>query len=176
MVTIILDSDFGFPLSSIVAIAFQCIIVGFVAGGGKRGKMFSKEFMEKHFKEEHLEAFGTQPPEGGYPDMGNGRYAEKLSYKDWFDFNNGQRAHYNFIEQVASTLFLILVAGLSLPWLAGAFGWAYFAGRVLYTFGYLKAGPKGRLVGVLLQDVSLLALLVLAIIAVVRVWKGDNEL
>jgi hypothetical protein len=33
-----------------------------------------------------------------YPDMGNGRYSEKLSYKEWFEFNNAIRVHYNYIE------------------------------------------------------------------------------
>ena len=174
MVNTIIDTDMGFPLSSMVAIAMQCIIVGFVAGGGKRSKMFSKDFLEKNFGEEHEDAFGEKIKAGGYPDMGNGRYAQKLSYKDWYNFNNGQRAHYNFVEQVASILFLIFITGLNLPWLAGAFGWAYFAGRLLYTIGYLRSGPHGRLVGVLIMDVATLALFVIAIIAVVRIWKGDN--
>ena len=30
--------------------------------------------------------------------MGNGLYGEKLSYKDWFEFQLDQRAHKNFLE------------------------------------------------------------------------------
>jgi len=30
--------------------------------------------------------------------MGSGRYSEKLEYKEWFEFNNAQRVHVNFVE------------------------------------------------------------------------------
>ncbi len=29
--------------------------------------------------------------------MGNGKYAQKLTYQQWYDFNSAQRAHYNFL-------------------------------------------------------------------------------
>jgi len=45
-------------------------------------------------------------PEEGYPDMGNGLYASKLDEEDWVTFNNAQRAHYNYLEGVASILAL----------------------------------------------------------------------
>ena len=32
--------------------------------------------------------------------MGQGRYADKLSQRDWEDLNNAQRAHYNYLEQL----------------------------------------------------------------------------
>ena len=35
---------------------------------------------------------------GGLPDDGNGFYAAKLSYKDWYDYNNTVRGHLNFLE------------------------------------------------------------------------------
>lgn len=45
--------------------------------------------MEDNFKIEHERFFpGEKVPKGGYPDMGNGRYAAKLSYKEWYEFNN----------------------------------------------------------------------------------------
>ena len=34
------------------------------------------------FNELHQEAFGTDVSPGGYPDTGNGIYAEKLNYKE----------------------------------------------------------------------------------------------
>ena len=68
---------------------------------GIRYKVFNEEFM-KQFDAEHQEAFGpdTKAPKGGHPDDGNGFYSQKLSYKDWYDFQNIQRAHYNFLETV----------------------------------------------------------------------------
>jgi hypothetical protein len=35
-----------------------------------------------------------------WADMGSGRFSDKLSYAEWFEFNCAQRGHYNFIEQV----------------------------------------------------------------------------
>jgi hypothetical protein len=54
---------------------------------GKVRKMFSKEWLT-------AQGF-PNAVKGGYPDMGNGRYAAKLSDDDWLKFNNYQRAHYN---------------------------------------------------------------------------------
>ena len=42
----------------------------------------------KKFEEIHKKEFGEVPPLHGFPDMGNGRYAEQLSYGEWFKFNN----------------------------------------------------------------------------------------
>ena len=57
-----------------------------------RGQVFNRKFMEQ-FDKEHAEAYGsgTQAPQFGYPDSGNGRFAKKLAYEDWFRMNNGQR-------------------------------------------------------------------------------------
>jgi len=38
---------------------------------------------------QHLKEIKEKVPKGGYPDCGNGVYADKLSYKDWFEFNLG---------------------------------------------------------------------------------------
>ena len=53
-----------------------------------RRKIFNKDFMAQ-FDEEHKAAFdGQSAPVGGWPDNGNGYYAEKLSYGEWYVFNN----------------------------------------------------------------------------------------
>jgi glutathione S-transferase len=71
--------------------------------------------MEDNFGEEHFKETGFKVQKGGYPDMGNGRYAQKLSYKEWFVFNNAQRAHYNFLEALDVVVLTNLVAGLYFP-------------------------------------------------------------
>jgi hypothetical protein len=49
-----------------------------MAGGAR--KHFNKEFLAQ-FEDEHLKALGSGKPQlGGLPDMGNGRYGEKLPY------------------------------------------------------------------------------------------------
>lgn len=174
MAILILDSSIGFPVLSIAAISIQCLLVGFIASMGNRKKMFNRKFLEENFGEEHWKAFGQRIQPFGYPDMGNGRYSEKLSYADWYTFNNGQRTHYNFVEQVGSVLALILVAALAFPMLAGYLGWGYFVGRLVYTFGYIKFGPKGRNIGALIMDLVLLVLFVVAIYSGVKVWNGSQ--
>ena len=67
----------------------------------------------QQFNELHQEAFGTDISPGGYPDTGNGFYADKLSYKDWYTFNNWQRAHLNFWETIAPVFTLCLICAIN---------------------------------------------------------------
>ena len=54
-----------------------------------RIKVFSYDFMDQ-FNEEHCKHFpdATRAPEYGFPDLGCGRFAAKLSYSQWLDMNN----------------------------------------------------------------------------------------
>ena len=52
-----------------------------------RSKYFGKDFMEKHFAEDHKKIENSTLSKEGYPDMGNGRYSNKLSYEAWYFFN-----------------------------------------------------------------------------------------
>ena len=168
---ITLNSEHGLVILSAAAIAIQCIATGFVAGG-IRMKLFTQKFLEDNFGEQHKKDFGSVPLKGGYPDMGNGRYSDKLSYKDWYNFNNTQRAHYNFLEQVGSILALLLIAGIGFPTVAGILGWTYFVGRVLFTIGYISKGPQGRLIGVVLVDLALLGLAGTSIASGLKLWSS----
>ena len=67
------------------AIAFQCLLIGFGAGG-KRRTIFKHDKIKEKFGEEHQKHFKTEPPKGGYPDHGDGMYGDLLSYEDWFNF------------------------------------------------------------------------------------------
>ena len=75
-----LPSTFGWVIIAGVLIGLEIILIGFVIPGGAR-KVFTKEFMEEHFGEEHKNATGKDIEKGGAPDMGSGRYSQKLSYK-----------------------------------------------------------------------------------------------
>ena len=129
-------TDLGLFASSFGLILIVYIFTSFVPGGA-RSKAFSKEFL-KQFEEEHKAATGEDSlPGGGYPDMGNGRYADKLSYEAWFKFNCAQRAHYNFLEQIPILLVFLGVSGLQYPFVAGILGLLYVLGRIIVTFTYL---------------------------------------
>lgn len=65
---------YAWPMLTAVCMGMECIITGFTVGTVRR-KYDIK-----------------------YPDMGNGRYAAKLTEAQWAEFNNYQRAHYNYVE------------------------------------------------------------------------------
>ena len=58
-----------------------------VLAGAPRRKIFTKEFMEANFGEEHKKATGDTIGPEGYPDHGSGRYTMKAGYKAWMEFN-----------------------------------------------------------------------------------------
>lgn len=64
-------------------------MVGFLTVGGKRKEIFKPviEEIKEKIKEENKDLDPKKFSQRGYPDMGNGRYSEYLSYKDWVDFN-----------------------------------------------------------------------------------------
>jgi len=106
--------------------------------------------------------------------MGSGLYASKLSYKEWYEFNSAQRAHYNFLEWIASTLVMIFIAGIYFPIPAASLGLAIFIARIIYSVGYVVGGPKGRSVGALVNDFAILAEFVLAVISSIYFIVGKD--
>ena len=147
-------------------IGFECIIIGFLAGGG-RSTIFNKEFLTTNFGDTHKKELGSLPPKQGYPDHGNGFYGDKLSYKDWFQFQLDQRAHKNFLEQVTVIVFSLLTAGIAFPMVTFILGCVYFVGRIIYTIGY-KSSVKGRSVGAGLTLGPLFIVVSLAIYTTIR--------
>lgn len=174
MVYLNLPDEFGYVLLIDVLIALEIIIIGFVIPQGARKKVFTEQFMKEHFETEHMQAFNEPIKDQGYPDMGNGRYSQKLSYKDWYEFNSAQRAHYNFLEWIASTLIMILIAGIYFPIPAAALGLAIFIGRIVYSVGYVIGGPKGRSIGALTNDFAMLAVFVLGVISSIFFIVGKD--
>lgn len=82
-------SNYGLPLLSATLLAFECLITGFAVAGRARSKVFTPEFLKSNFAEEHFESTRKEDvsQQGGYPDMGSGRYSKKLTYGDWLYFN-----------------------------------------------------------------------------------------
>ena len=147
---------FPYVLLSMVIIAFQC---------------FMQQFWAEHqqaFPDATLEQFEKTI---GFPDMGSGHFAKKLSYADWYKFNNAQRVHYNYLENLQLILVLIFIAGLKQPLAALILACIYFAGRTLYSFGYGMKGPGGRNFGGMFAGLSLLTLLALSLYTVSEYMK-----
>ena len=76
----------------------------------------------QQFSRYHEQVFMSKPSPYGYPDMGSGRYAKRLPYKQWYDFNIAQWNHYNNIEHLCYTLPGILLLGLFYPRLSIGLG------------------------------------------------------
>ena len=57
---ITLEQEFGYVIATAAAIAFECIMIGFLVPGRYRGKYFTKQFLEENFGLEHKRVFGTE--------------------------------------------------------------------------------------------------------------------
>ncbi|PVU84809.1 hypothetical protein BB559_007381 [Furculomyces boomerangus] len=98
-----------------------------------------------------------------HPDMGCGRFAAKLSDKDWATFNNVIRVHQNYVEQLPIAISAVLMCGLFYGKVSATLGLIYIASRFAYAYGYSTFGPKGRMVGAVSQYLSITSMLFLCI-------------
>jgi hypothetical protein len=114
--------------------------VGFIAAGPRRRNILTKEFMEKEFGAEHKEATGRNIGALGYPDTGSGRYVMASGYKNWMEFNTGQRISGNFLEWHMQVVTCLLIAGIHFPIVSTSVTVIYLLARMLYFYGYSK-GP-----------------------------------
>ena len=80
--------------------------------------------------------------------MGNGRFADTLSYGQWYAFNNAQRAHYNLVENFAPALGLHVLSGLFFPRITAGSALLWIAARHVWSSNYVKAGPNARYSGI----------------------------
>mmetsp|Transcript_6018 Transcript_6018/g.6272 ORF Transcript_6018/g.6272 Transcript_6018/m.6272 type:complete len:183 (+) Transcript_6018:119-667(+) len=162
MTTITIPSDYAY-------IGATCAIIGIVQlalGSGcmaYRKAFKSPEFLNKkkviELQEEHKKSFGTPINDMGYPDMGNGRYSAELSYSQWVEFNNAQRAHYNMVESSGPVLAAMIVGGLFHPIACSILGNIYAIGMLIFSYGYKsKKGADGRMIGAALRTLSTLTL------------------
>ncbi|CDW73034.1 mapeg family protein [Stylonychia lemnae] len=133
---------FPYVLIVMTAICLECFLTSFIQGSKR--KVFTK-IMEK-FKDQHLQDFNKKPAAIGHPDCGYGRYSDELTYKEWFDYNNAQRVHLNFVEQLPIMMVLIYLAALKQPLAALILSCTYFACRLAYAISYIGGGPNLRIV------------------------------
>lgn len=163
-ITFELDADYRYVMGAMVLLVVQTVMVGFLTVGGKRKEIFKPviEEIKEKIKEENKDLDPKKFSQRGYPDMGNGRYSEYLSYKDWVDFNKAQRAHANCLEHVFSFIFLTFVSGLLYPVPSACLCLAYTIARIFYVLGYSKT-PKARMPGFIIATISTFTQLILAI-------------
>lgn len=158
-----IGDDYGWVLLIEVLLAFHCFLNNFLIMGRARGKYFTKSYLETNFINEYNEAFGRNPDGGGYPDMGTGRLSEKLTFAEWYNFNNSVRAANNFIEQIFLPLVCIPIAGIHFDLITVAIAVVYMLFRIVYSVGYVRGGANKRLVGALGSYLCLMGLIGLGI-------------
>ena len=145
-------ADYSHAVRASVLIALVYQATGYLVTRA-RHTYFSDSFMNKHFGEEHQKYFKEGPATGGYPDAGDGRYADKLSFGDWHKFNLAVRAYGNFSEWILISILSTLLAGLYFPLWASYVGYVLALGRVLYAVGYLVS-PGKRMVGAATAEIA----------------------
>lgn len=169
-----LPVEYGWVLLCAALMGLSCILIGFVFAGGARAKVFTEDYLKENFGAEHLRVTGKEIKKGGYPDTGSGFYTRNLDYEKWYLLNNGQRAHINFVEWIATNISLMLIAGLYFPITSAALGFGLIVSRFVYAFGYTNNGPAGRSIGALFNDLITLVHLVLAIVCSVKFLNGTK--
>jgi len=70
----------------------------------------------------------------------------------------------------------LLIAGLQFPVTSAILGFAVIIGRFMYAYGYTSGGPSGRSIGVLVNDLAVLALFVLSMIVGVNFAQGNLDI
>lgn len=124
----IVPVDYPWVLAAGLGISFHAFLqAGSVSA--YRKKIFPQEFMNKEFGVVHREQLGENISAGGYPDTGSGLYSQRLSYKDWYQFNILQRVHLNYLEQLPLALSALLAAGIYRPREAAGLGVLYLVGK-----------------------------------------------
>ena len=148
MVAVTFPEEYGYVLLSLIGIAFHCFTQALRIG---RYNFMSLQFIKENLTDENKqynELYGHDIPKGGYPDMGDGRHAAKLPYKEWLKFNAGQRAHQNYLEGLPIVMTFVAIAGLKYPLFTAVNSVVYILGREFFCSGYRANGANGRLRGI----------------------------
>ena len=155
-----------------VILCCECFLLGPIVIAPARFRTFNAQFMEQ-FAVEHEKAFpGTSPATGGFPDCGDGRYSQKLPYKDWINFNNAMRVHMNFVEMLPAVLTILCLSGLFLPKITMYVAFINAGARIIYTAMYLKGGSDSRVIGAVAGSLPLYLLALASfVIAIMQAFE-----
>ena len=142
--SLIVTPEFGYVLLTVIGMGFHCYIQGFAIG-----KLRKK-----------LNVL--------YPDMGDGRHADKLTDEQWNLFACTQRAHLNYVEVLPMMISWTLVGGLKFPMIATGFGLVSMVGRHLYATGYRSGVAKNRMTGAIIGFLGYFGLLLTSVVSALK--------
>lgn len=109
--------------------------------------------------------------------MGQGRYSDRLYFKDWLLFAKAQRTHYNFLEAWGSQVAFIIVGAFGYPIHSAIIGLVAIIGRLFYTYGYMNSNgynSSWRKIGSFLCDVALLAGFILSMLVCMNIYLSKH--
>lgn len=77
--------EYTMVLAIVIFNVMTFYVQNYVYAGVARSKHFNSNTLSKSY-ENHKSAYpeDKEMPQSGYPDDGNGVYADKMSYKDWY--------------------------------------------------------------------------------------------
>ena len=154
-----------------VVIAIYVLLMPYLVVIPKRNKLFSQRYMAR-FANFHVAAFGESADlrlPAGFPDDGNGIFANSLPYKDWYELNNTIRVFHNFVESLPQILGIILVSGVFYPQVTLIVAVINCLARPLYIYQYLNGGPNKRILGAVGGS---LPLYLLGVVTTATIIKG----
>lgn len=173
MQTSAFKKQYGYVVLASMGIGIQCFFTGYGVAMRARNKYFNDQYLQENFGDIHQREVGTPMPKLGYPDNGSGIYSQKLTYKQWFELNNAQRCHQNYVEHVGIVIPATLIAGWYYPIPAAVLGFGYITGRVAYTMGYMtEKGANGREMGAKISGVCWLLQFGLGILTGIKMIRG----
>ena len=149
-------------------LCLECWVIGMAVVLPARLRTFTKEFMAQ-FTEEHKQHFPDgEPAVGGWPDAGDGRYSDKLEYKQWIQFNNSMRVHQNFVEMLPLLLTFLVLGGLVIPKAAMYIGFINGLARIVYTIMYVSCGSNSRALGAIAGSLPMYGLGIATLVQLIR--------
>ena len=145
--TWIIPQGYPYVVLAGVLLCIECNLFGYWTIAARR-RIFTKKWLYDNFEEEHMSTMTVSIQTSnekndkilkltseistfGFPDAGDGRYSEKLTYQDWFTFNQVARVHTHFTESLPAMISILAFGGIALPIVAAAIGFITLAMKLL---------------------------------------------
>lgn len=177
--------------------ALHVYITGITKGSRVRTAIFNKDYVERlrstNEGRQLIEDFKTflhkdnntaadllekRPIEkhilSGWPDNGGGRFAQFLTFEEWYRFNNAQRAHLNYVEGISTVLTFLLIGGIRAPELCAIAGGVHILAREIFAYGYTNQGPTGRILGSVFSSISMFILFGAAVYTGIQIIQNKE--
>ena len=159
--TLEVPAEYPLIMLCVAILSIYVLIMPYFVVIPKRNKIFHPLYM-KNFVLDHIKAFGPSAENphllAGFPDQGNGLYADKLPYKQWYELNNSIRVHHNFVESMPQIICILLISGLYFPMATLGIAALNCVTRPIYIVQYLNGGPNKRILGAVSGSAPLYAL------------------